>query len=411
MASLVVVSLLLATPVHAQTEEEECLPALNNDSIITLPQEKPKKKNFIVRIIDAFDDIDSTYIERIMYNYTAMLQASRNYEFYTIGANDFDQRLSFAERSNLCIGPYFGWRWIFLGYTFDVTHLGERPKNRGFDLSFSLYSSKLGVDLLLRRKGYNFYFRSIKGLGDAAQELEGQECNDYISTTLIGLKIYYIFNSRHFSNPAIFSQSTIQRRSAGSFMLGASFSLHDVDFNYKALSPSVIGSSSAGETFAALERIKYTDYSIQVGYGYNWAFARNWCLGLSLQPAIGLKWASAQTAILKNQETSDLTPENEDNESNPFVKLRDSFRRNATFDIDVTARAGLIYNSGRWFVGLTGILHNYNYRRDDFTFNNTFGSVNLFAGFFFQKRKPKGAKVKAEPQPLPVKPEQPIIEN
>ena len=369
-------------------------------------QDETPKKNIIQRVIEAFDDVDTNYVEPIRYNYTAMLQASRNFEFYTVGAEESGQKLSLAERSNLCVGPYFGWRWIFLGYTFDVAHLGERPKNRGFDLSFSIYSSKVGVDLLFRRKGNNFYFRSIDGLGDAARALEGQECNDYVTTSVTGLKLYYIFNSRHFSNRAIFSQSTLQRRSAGSFMLGATFSLHDMRFDYNALPPSVISAAGEDGTFSALERVRYTDYSLQVGYGYNWVFARNWCLGLLLQPAIGLKWASTKTAILKNQDTE--APDESKEDASFFVKLYDTFRRRATLDLDVTARAGVIYNNGRWFTGLTGILHNYNYRRNDIRFSNTFGSVNLFVGVYFQKRKPKGAKVEAEPLPLSSEP--PVIE-
>ena len=270
-----------------------------------------------------------------------------------------------------------------------------QPKKRGVDIAFSIYTSKLGVDLLYRRRGSTFYFRNVEGLGEEAQRLEGLSCDDYINTAVTGLKFYYIFNSRHFSNPAIYSQSTIQRRSAGSFQLGANFTFHDVRFDYNALPASVLGTSDDATTFSTLERVKYSDYNIQVGYAYNWAFARNWCLGISLLPAIGVKWTNAKTAILRQTDVEDMA----DDDAPFYSKLYDTFRRQATFDLDFTARSGIIYNNGRWFSGITAILHNYNYRRNDIHFSNTFGSLNLFVGFYFQKRKAKGGKAKSESLP------------
>ena len=37
------------------------------------------------------------------------------------------------------------------------------------------------------------------------------------------------------------------------------------------------------------KKVKYSDYSINVGYGYNWVFAKNWVSNLSLLPAIAYK--------------------------------------------------------------------------------------------------------------------------
>lgn len=35
--------------------------------------------------------------------------------------------------------------------------------------------------------------------------------------------------------------------------------------------------------------LRYTDYNLSVGYGYNWVFARNCLLNISLLPAIAYK--------------------------------------------------------------------------------------------------------------------------
>ncbi len=361
---------------------------IHRDSTLNQKEKARRYGNFIVRIIDAFDDIDTNYVERIPYNFTAMLQATRNFEFYTVGTQDYAQRLSFAERSNIRIGPYFGWRWLFFGYTFDVAHLGQRPKKQGTNIDFSFYTSKLGVDLLYRRTGSSFYFRRIEGLGDEAKRFEGADAGDYIQASVTGLKLYWIFNNRRFSNRAIYSQSTIQRRSAGSFQLGANFTLHDVRFNYKSLPQELFLDVDNRSIFASLERVKYTNISLQVGYAYNWVPARNWCLGFSLQPAISYQLASTKTAILLDEsETTDTVAHS---------KLYGIFRQRSSLGFDLTGRAGVIYNNGRWFAGLTGILHNYNYHRQEMRFSNTFGSLNLFVGFYFQRRKTAAEKQAAK---------------
>lgn len=377
--------------------------------------------NFITRIINAFDDVDSNYVERIPYNFTAMMQATRNFEFYTVGNVDYAQRLAFAERRNLRIGPYLGWRWLTLGYTFDVTQFGKKVQNQGANVAMAFYTSKFGVDLLYRRTGSNFYFRDIEGLGNESTAFEGTDAGDYIHTNVTGIKLYWVFNSRRFSNPAVFSQSTIQRRSAGSFLLGLNVSFHDVRFNYHALPQQLFLSEADNENiFHSLERVKYTVVGAQIGYAHNFVLGRGWCLNLSLLPAVSYQLASTKTAILTNNsdvvddqqgeydESMETAQPNETSNS----KLDDIFRQRSSVGIDFTTRCGIIYNSGRWFTGLTAIAYNYNYYRHQIRFNNTFGNLNLFVGFYFQKRKPKGSlqTTTTTITPEPTRPEIPVVE-
>ena len=53
----------------------------------------------------------------------------------------------------------------------------------------------------------------------------------------------------------------------------------------------------------------------------------------------------------------------------------------------------------------------FNYRRNDMRFSNTFGTANVFVGFYFQKRKTKSPEVKTVPPELPLRREQPVVEN
>ena len=119
---------------------------------------KVEKKNTIFRrigkvftkIFKNFNDIDTNYIEPQHYNYTLMLQNTNTYEIYKLESKS-GQYITFAPKPTIRIGPYVGWRWVFLGYTFDIGHISNDNKKKEFELS--LYSSMFGIDLYYRKTG------------------------------------------------------------------------------------------------------------------------------------------------------------------------------------------------------------------------------------------------------------------
>ena len=350
---------------------------IHRDKSLSIWQKMGAFGRFIERVIDAFDDVDSNYIHHIDYNFTAMAQATTNFERYTIGTSDYSESISFSQRPDFRIGPYLYYRWIGFGYSYDMTSLGKAVRKRGQKFEFSLYTSMIGLDLIYRKTGSDFFLRQVNGLGEEAHAYEGSDIDDYISTKVMGLNLYYTFNHRKFSNPAMYSQSAIQRRSAGSWQLGFSFSLSDIRFDNAAL-PDALYNQTTSHEWRTLERVKYKDFSINFGYAYNWAFARNWCAGISLQPAIGYKKASTQVAVM----------ESETNEDNSFLhKISEIFRLRGNLNFDFNGRLGVVYNNGRWFVGAFSVVHNYNYVRDDIRYTDIFGATNLYGGFYFQRKK------------------------
>ena len=266
-----------------------------NDALTGLEKVK-HYGNFFVRVIDAFDNIDERYVERIGYNFTAMLQGTTNFEFYNIGTPDYGESMTLAQHPDFRVGPYVGWKWLFLGYTFDVTHIGSR-KRSGSRFELSIYTSMIGIDLIRRSTGNDFFLLGVRGLGDDAKAHVGEDC-EYLNTKVIGANVYYNFNHRRFSSPAVFSQSTIQRRSAGSWQLGFGITVHDVKFDFNSLPADLLQATDRQDEYASLERIKYWDYSLTFGYAYNWVPARNWCVGMAVTPSLSYKHATSQTAIL-----------------------------------------------------------------------------------------------------------------
>ena len=55
-------------------------------------------------------------------------------------------------------------------------------------------------------------------------------------------------------------------------------------------------------------------------------------------------------------------------------------------NIDAIGRMGIVWNNTKWFVGANAVFHSYNYHKSQITTNNTFGNVNIYIGFNFDRR-------------------------
>jgi hypothetical protein len=323
--------------------------------------------SWLRRLIRGFDRLDTNYIEPQHYVFTAMLQSTHNFDYYKLsGAGDNALSVTFAPDMNTKIGPYIGWKWFFLGYTFDLRNLNLRDLKQQLDLC--IYSSQIGIDLFYRRTGSDYKLREVSfpdGRDDS--RLVGLPF-DGVRAGITGFNIYYIFNHGRFSYPAAFAQSTCQKISCGSWLTGIGYTNNSLDFDYDRLNttlehyyPQETVPVDSGLMF---QSVRYDDISISGGYAYNWVFARNWLLAGSLQAAVAYKKSSG-----------DMTDEG---------KEGFSFEN---FNFNGIGRFGLVYNNTRWYAGFYGLVRSYHYHKSRFSTNNTFGSINLYAGLNFGLKK------------------------
>ena len=355
------ISLLVSFSLQAQSEKAGITV---NDSIqedsVTTP--KPSAFKRAIKKFMNFSDFDTLYISPNRYNYALMVTHFSNFEYYSV-TSEFPQpqKLSFSPNPHNKIGLYFGWRWIFLGWSVDIDDIYRKTnrKNKGTEFDLSLYSSKLGVDIFYRRTGNNYKIHKIRGFYD---EIPSDYSEDFsgLKVDIKGLNLYYIFNNRKFSYPAAFSQSTNQRRNAGTFIAGFSISKHNLDFDYQQLPAYIQERMNPG---MKVNKIKYTNANISFGYAYNWVFARNCLACLSLTPAIAYK-------------ASDVDAETQEGKA-----------WYSKFNLDFLLRAGVVYNNGKYFVGTSFVGKNYNYHRNNFSLDNGFGTLQVYVGFNFHLRK------------------------
>ncbi len=310
-----------------------------------------KSVKFVNRL---FNTVDTAYVEVNKFYMTFMPEYSYNYEHYTFGTSTGEkQSISIAPDSHSKMTFNIGWRRIFIGYSVDL-----QKRHPHTDFKVNLYSPRFGLDLFYRKSSEGYRIRSLTGFYDDDKPLQNYNTNfDGLTVKQYGISIYHVFNKR-FSYPAAYRMSTIQRVSAGSFIVGAGYKQQEFTFDYESLDPLIRMQLKDELKF---KDIMYRDFTINVGYGYNWVFARNFLASASLTPAIGYK----STSLILFDRKSLLS----------------------SINIDLTARAAVVYNNGRYFAGISMIAHTYYYKKSQLTVVNGFGECCISAGVNFWRKK------------------------
>lgn len=202
---------------------------------------------------------------------------------------------------------------------------------KDYEFNLNYYSSRLSLDFSYQRS------ETLAGdfTGDKGDlRLESGEA----LLKVLNIAGYYTFNHRRFSYPAAFTQSYIQRRSAGSWLAGIS---------YQGGSIKTTDDLKARNSNAPDVRIYIGHVGIGGGYGYNWVPSRKWLLHLSILP----------TVVVYNRNNMTVNGER---------KEAQHMRLNMLFN----ERAAVVYNfSPRYFASLTAVVNNSVFKDDNVTVN------------------------------------------
>lgn len=338
----------------------------------SLPSPNPKKRFFLLRLLDKALAVDTNYIERNKYNLTLMTRSDWRYKMIWLrGRDDIDkshQTLYFHPKSQVTIGPYVGYSLLFLGWTINI---GSDISSNNSNIYLSLYAPMFGVDYYYERDVNGYRISRISGFDKEIREASRDQEFPGLSTHMKYLHFYYIFNHRHFSYPAAYSQSTVQRRSSGAFILGYTYSLQKIDFNYEQLPSAFYDADGQLLLNKALQvhEVHYHNHSISLGYTYNWVFARNFLFNISTAPAIGYNFTRGKSVS-----------------SEKIYRL-------SNINFDFIGKLAIVWNTNRFFAGGAFNAHTYAYRKSTFSCQNIllgaqlYMGINLWAKKAYKKRK------------------------
>lgn len=337
-------------------------------------KQESKFRRGIKKLLHHITAIDTLYIEPNKYNIQTMLLGEKRFSYLRLKASDDtggSQALYFYPESPFKVGPYVGYSLFFLGYTFDVGHK-QSSFNRS-NIYVSLYSSMFGLDYYFESGADNYKILRVTGFGEAKNAKARNVGFSGMSTYFRNFHFYYLFNHKRFSYPAAYGQSTVQLRSAGSFILGFNYTHEKVHFDYTRL-PSYLlyntdGTQLIGEGLK-VSLVQYRDYSLSLGYSYNWVFARHWLANLTLAPTIGYNFSKGERFNTKE-------------------KLFNLDQLN----FDFISRSSLVWNNSHFFAGMSFVGHTYTYRKPSFSVQNAFITANVYVGMnFLRKDKKKKRK-------------------
>ena len=211
---------------------------------------------------------------------------------YRTNAVDVDYSNSFAPSSN----GYMDWDLHFLpptarslGLTMSYRGTGVTlsvllAKNAGRYFAISTTGAKYGFNFRLRRFSTYTTTLSMESYKNGEQVAKEELDGDLVSPVWIRsvyLNGYYVFNGRRYSQAAAYNQSVIQRRSAGSLLLGAPW--HQSSFDY-----SDIQNAMFMEFGNNVGRIKVHQANIGLGYGYNWVPLRGLVVNAMVMPTLSV---------------------------------------------------------------------------------------------------------------------------
>ena len=225
----------------------------------------------------------------------------------------------------MAINPY-KWSGVYKDYEFNLNY----------------YSNRLSLDFSYQRS------ESLAGdiIGDRGdQRLESGD----VTMKVLTLAGYYTFNHRQFSFPAAFTQSYIQRRSAGSWLAGISYQGGSI----KTTNDLMARNPNAPDT-----RIYVGHLGIGGGYGYNLVLGKKWLFHLSMLP----------TFVVYNRNNMTVNGER---------KKAQRMRFNMIFN----ERAAIVHNfSPRYFAGATLVMNNSVFDDDVVVVNQNKWRARAFIG-------------------------------
>ena len=300
----------------------------------------------------------------------ALTTISMHMPFMTDKNSYFDLENTTGLSSKLSAGLYYrGWG---LSY-------GPRLSNKSdLYLSLSSYGRAFGFDFKLdnfRRLHTSLSWVDNENKDGGTGRLPGLKGPELI---LLELNTYYVFNNKKFSYASALSQTTWQKKSAGSVIAGASIFASYLGFDHDFFGQIQFPTPYYADTLNVLS----WNLLVGVGYAYNkvWEEGR-WMLHVSLLPM--LRWSYFNSVeIGPNGELSSWPT----TERESFTQIRNeiyNYAEQEHFSFSAMARlAGLWNINERWVAGAVCMLSHYWGGAHDGMKLMTFDSLMMIYGGF-----------------------------
>lgn len=293
-----------------------------------------------------------------------------------------DWKLSFMPPAASSIGFWVGYRGTGLSYTFSIN------KNAGRLFSFGTTGAMYGLNFRLRRFSITETTLTGTDYEDGKSEDFSLTGSTYKPVWIRSAYVngYYVFNGRRYSQAAAYNQSFIQRRSAGSFLLGATLRQSSFDYSDKDNALFILGSHNIG-------RIKLHQVDIGIGYGYNLVPFRGLVINAMIMPNVSVynrvkvykydcnyelssskgstddygQWNSETRTWANGKKHKPFSADDQDGSWLDKIEIWDAGTATeyGMMRLSLDMRLGLAYNWKNYFLSLQAQLNQLSYKKGD----------------------------------------------
>ena len=279
--------LLTLMPLYAAAQDLAVtlpIPSGTNKGILSVAADGAKGKPtllqpifFLKTLIDssAVSSIDRNWIEQPKQQLAIEARTTFNQSRLKMETTWEEDNFTMVSKSNngfsTSAGLWLGYRGYGLGFS------KELGNTTGSTFSFGAMGGRFGLNL--RISSYKSDMPDIYFNGEqvSGRNISDDRLDDPINVRNFFLDGYYMLNGKHFSYSAAYDNSLIQRRSAGSVVIGGMYFHSRVDYSDDSNWLLTLLMKNVG-------KVKFTQGSIGMGYAYNWVPARGLLVNAMAMP-------------------------------------------------------------------------------------------------------------------------------
>ena len=316
---------------------------------------------------DSIVSIAENNIEDYSDKLALFLYAKNKFSQFGIYNKTINKRIEYSPNEQLNIGFGFNYKWLGIGLAFNFSFVNNDNDKYGLtkrlDWQTNVYLKKFVIDFYLQYyKGY--YVQNPHEVFPEWKEGDDMYIRPDITTATLGFGAMYIFNHKKFSYKSAFLQTAIQKKSAGSFMMGGHLQLQSIQAD-----SSILPEKSVFEDQPPAVAHRALYFGIITAYAYNFIIKKHYFASLSL--LANLQLGSAKTKLEDGTIYSGFVP---------------------VFHLQPRIAIGI--NRPKWYAGVSFvndvITELYNEENKDWALSFASGNFRIFMGYrfdWFEKKK------------------------
>lgn len=213
--------------------------------------------------------IDTTFIKSYYNDLIIRVYSADKGNNFLIRDRSNDLNIRFRPNNYYKVGVGVNYKWFGLkiGANLPATNANESVygKSSSFGLQSYIVARRFMLDVVaLNSKSYYLQLSGKNARDFVSSDDEVYDVQSGLQSTNIGVNFIYVLNYKRFSYKAAFNQTDLQKRSAGSVILGVGASSYEIKGNEKLISDEI--NSNYFKEWGGLDAIR--SYTLYSGFGY-----------------------------------------------------------------------------------------------------------------------------------------------